>query len=52
MTLQGPVVNNYISVENNTNTTCYDAVLFQSKNMIVVDCVVKLQKSNRKGQVL
>ena len=47
-----PVVNNYISVENNTNTTCFDAVLFAAKDLILVDCVVKLKSPNSKGQVL
>lgn len=47
-----PVVNNMISVENNTNTTCFDAVQFKQQDLILVDCVIKLAKPNTRGQVL
>ena len=41
-----PIINLYISVENNTNTTCYDAVVFMEKGIIMVDCAVHLSKKD------
>ena len=41
-----PIINLYISVENNTNTTCYDAVVFMDKGIIIVDCAVHTSKDS------
>ena len=44
-----PVINNYISVENDSKTTCFDAVIFPVENVIIVDCSVKLANKTAEG---
>ena len=44
-----PVINNYISVENLTNTTCFDAVIFPVKDIIMVDCAIHLSSKDSRG---
>lgn len=47
-----PVINNNITVvEDRTNTTCFDAVLFPVQDRIIVDCVEKRTSPNSKGQM-
>ena len=46
-----PVINNYINVENMTNTTCFDAVQLPANNLIIVDCAQKRTANNSKGQL-
>ena len=47
-----PIINNVIEVENYTNTTCYDSILFPKENLIIVDCGEKRTSPTRKGALL
>lgn len=40
-----PAINNKVEVEREANITCFDAVLFPAKDLIVVDCMLKLSNS-------
>jgi hypothetical protein len=44
-----PVINNVIKVENLTNLTCFDAVLFPLQNLIIVDCAQSRPRPDGKG---
>lgn len=44
-----PVINNDVRVENFTNTTCFDAVIFPREDVMIVDCAVKLASPDEQG---
>lgn len=46
-----PAINNKVQVENEANITCFDAVLFPAKDLIVVDCMLKLGKPGPNGKL-
>ena len=46
-----PVINNYVTVENLANTTCFDAIQIAESNLIVVDCAQKRTANNSRGQL-
>jgi hypothetical protein len=46
-----PVINNYVTVENLTNTTCFDAVTIPASNLIIVDCAQRRTANNSRGQL-
>lgn len=44
-----PVINNEVRVENLTNTTCFDAVIFPKADLLIVDCTVKRTQPDEYG---
>lgn len=46
-----PVINYYATVENLTNTTCFDAVQVAASNVIIVDCIQRRTSRDSRGRL-
>jgi hypothetical protein len=46
-----PAINNKVEVEKEANIVCFDAVLFPAKDLIIVDCMLKLDKPGPDGKM-